>query len=374
MLIAATGDTHIDGRDPHATLDEQVEWLCWIADDAAAHGAELLLHGGDVYERTSTPEERAAAATVFSHWCSKMRLGVVVAKGNHDVPLDLDLLGRLRTSSPLFVCEEPARLHLEGVSVSVLPWPRRAWLAARMEANSRMDLSEAATAGLRAILAGFATGWRGDVPRVVLSHAELGAASLDSGQPVAARCDVALSEADLLATGADLVALAHIHKSQTLGGGRIRYPGSPRATAFGQDDDPKGYSLVEVRRGETPVIAHRLSPARPLVTVDAEWNGAQLSWDRAPTDIPPDAAVRLRYEVPEDVRQTAAANAEAFSRALGDRVKIDARVTTVHRVRSEQIRTARTLSDRLEAYWASRGDRPQRAEHIVTRLGELEAA
>lgn len=386
MIICHTGDTHIDGRDPHATLEEQCRWLKWIADDAAEHGAQLLLHGGDVYERASTPEEREVAAEVFSHWCERMPLGCVVARGNHDAPKDVEILGKLRTKAPLHVCEETSIIHLRGVSVAVLPWPRRAWLAALMGDVSRLELGEAALAGLRAVLAGFAGGWKNNVPRILLAHAELGAASLDSGQPVAARCDVPLSEVDLLATDADFAALAHIHKSQTLGGGAIRYPGSPRPTAFGQDDDPKGYSLVEVRRGEAPVITHRVSPARRLVTVQGgviaetgrlttEEDFDESTWWPGPER---DDAIRLQYSVSESRRVAVREQAEELKRLWlaegAHSVKIDEQVLTVHRVRSEAIREALTTAQRVEAWWSARGGRPARATQILSLLNDLEVA
>lgn len=388
MQFMHVADTHIDDRDPHATLEEQVRWLVAIGEDARKAGARVVLHGGDVYDRTSTPAERRAALEVFTAWSEFS--SVIVVKGNHDAPADLHFLGRLRTRHPVVVCEEPGLVRLPGgVEVACLPWPRRSWLAARLGAASRMDLGQASVAALRDILSGFATGWSAGATRVLLAHAELGGASLDNGQPVAARCDVALAESDLLATGADFVALGHIHKSQTLQG-RIRYPGSPRPTAFGQDDDPKGYSLVDVRRGEDPVIEHRLSSARRLITVEGEWFGQELN--NTGTDIvtlnqlvphgEPESvrgtAVRLVYEVPESDQRAAREQAERLrDRWLAEgahAVKLDPRVTTVHRVRSEEIREARSTRERVEAYWRARDARPDRGNTILDNIDGLETA
>lgn len=382
MLIAHTADSHLSASDPHATLEEQVQWLIWIGQDAARAGATVLLHGGDLYEAASTPAERQAAAEVLSCWAELMT--VLLVRGNHDRELDLHLLGRLRTRHGVHVLEQPGVVRLPGLDVACMPWPRRAQLAALTGATSRLELGQAAAAGLRAILDGFGAGWRTDAARVLLAHAEIGGALLDSGQPLVAHCDVPLSEVDLLATGADYIALGHIHRSQTLQG-RIRYPGSPRPTAFGQDDDPKGYSLVEVALDKAPpVITHRVSPARRLVTIEAVFDpeSGHLSLDGnapgAEPPVAPGADVRIVFGVREDNRARAAADAQRYEERLFEggvrSVKVDMRIATTHRVRSEEIRTARTTADRVRAWWTTRGGEPARAAHILSKLATLEAA
>lgn len=392
MRLALFADTHIDARDQHATLDEQVRWLQAMGRQAADAGAQVILHGGDVYDAESSPEEREAADAVLSAWTE--RAAVVIVRGNHDSRRDVQLLGRLRTRRPIYVLEEPGMVRFDGLDVACLPWPRRAVLAAAMGVTSKDELGQAAAARLRQIVSGFAADWRPGAARVVLAHAELGGASLDSGQPLVAHCDVALSEADLLATGADFVGVGHIHRSQTIAG-RIRYPGSPRATAFGQDDDPKGYSLVEVARGAEPRIEHRVGPARRLVTVEAAWYGEvtgafgesrerinhMLCGDgSSPNDLAVSgAAMRLVYHVEESERRAGAEAADRIKSAwiaAGARtVKLDPRIETVHRsVRCEAIREAKSTADRVRAYWTSRLQLPARADSILAKLGEIEGA
>ncbi len=380
MLIAHTGDSHLDERCPHASLEEQVRWLTWIGQDAAKAGAKALVHGGDLFERESTPAERRAAAEVITAWAELMP--VVIVRGNHDRPLDLHVLGRLRTRHPVVVQEEPGTVRLPGLDVACLPWPRRAWLAAMMGPVSREALGQAAADGLRSILQGFQVGWRPGVPRVLLAHVELGSAKDDAGQPMAAHCDVPLNDGDLLETGADYVALAHIHRSQTIAQ-RIRYPGSHRSTAYGQDDDPKGYSLVRLARGDKPEIEHHVSPARPLVTVRAlmrdgllvDLEGIPLI-DGGSVGAGDGASCRLVYEVSQSDRQRAAEQADAWRRMMtaAHSVKVEAQVVTVHRVRSEQIKAARTTAERMQAWWSARDQVPARSTQILEKLSTLEAA
>jgi exonuclease SbcD len=383
MLTAHLADTHITERpgEGQLTLDEQVESLQWIGRDAEEQGAELICHGGDVFDHLSTPTERNAAIAVFADWASRMP--VVVVYGNHDRPGDLDYLEALRTQHSITVFSTPGRYIASGATIACLPWPRKANLAGRLAAGQ--NVSAAAAEAMRAILQGFAVDFATSKDaRILLAHAELGGAQLDNGQPVAGRADIELAEADLAATGADAVLLGHIHKRQTIGD-RIHYAGSPRPTAFGQEG-PHGYTLIDVDRGRAPVRQFRQAPYRPMVTIEGEWipyttNGADLIdvniFDWSGADCEPGAAVRLQYTVSEDQRVAAGNEAERAKASLlangAHSVKIDAKVTPVHRVRSEEIREARTTADRIEAWWSSREQRPERAEVILDKLGEIES-
>lgn len=381
MIIAQCGDLHITDRrdDSRATLEEQVELLKWIGEDAAKAGARAMLCGGDVYDSASTPAERRAAVEVFTAWAERMP--VIVVRGNHDRPLDLHVLGRIRSRHQIRVLEQPEIVDVAGVTVACLPWPRKASLVAAMPDASGVEVNSVAGEALRMILQGFRVERaRTKGAMVILGHVELGGARLDNGQPIAGRCDVALHDGDLLDVGADAVMLSHIHLHQILGDGRIVYAGAPRPTRFGEEA-PKGYCLVDVERGEAPVIEHRRAPYRELVTFSVgPWSAdmAAAVAVRCIEDAGQGSAIRVQYEVDESQRRQDAEWADDLRACLLKRgahsVKLDPRVTTTHRVRSEEIRTARTVAERIRAYWSARGGEPARAEHIRSKLSTLEAA
>ena len=52
-------------------------------------------------------------------------------------------------------------------------------------------------------------------------------------------------------------------------------------------------------------------------------------------------------------------------------VKIDAKITVTDRVRCATITTAPTLAEQIEAEWEARDQRPERAEPILGKLGEI---
>ena len=97
-VVAVVADSHFD----EASRFEECQRLhAWIADDMAARGVDVVLHGGDLYERRSTPAERRAA----SDWLRVVadRCPVVIVRGNHDALGDLPLLAKLRTKHPIRV-------------------------------------------------------------------------------------------------------------------------------------------------------------------------------------------------------------------------------------------------------------------------------
>ena len=116
----ALADSHFSGR-PGGKLAECEAIHPEIADKAAAHGATLTVHAGDLAHAASTPDERAAEARVLTRLAA---FGpVVLVRGNHDTRRDLAIFRRLRTVHPILVAEEPSVFIVAGVAVACLPWP-----------------------------------------------------------------------------------------------------------------------------------------------------------------------------------------------------------------------------------------------------------
>jgi exonuclease SbcD len=380
VRIAHLADIHLTSRhnDAQETLDEQVERLLWIGDDAVKNGAEAILVAGDFFDRAhgSTPAERNAAIDVVVRWA--LRLPVVIVTGNHDAPGDLYFLAELSVDKSVRVFDRPNCIH-GACGIVCLPWPRKANLVAQMGRVDRNEIDNVARAAVQAILGGFRARFDGsNEPRILLAHAELGAAYGgthdydDPGQPMVGRCDIELSAGDLLDTGADAILLGHIHRHQVINE-RIVYAGSVRQTTFGEDAR-KGYCLIDVERGEHPVIEHRVAPGRKLVTVEAEYLVEGIMVDKTPDQIPADAIVRVSYDVSESERGAAAeALAQYANVALeGRAVKFNPRVKAPSRVRSKEMSVATSNTERLEAWWRSREVGPPRADEIKSKLTQLE--
>jgi DNA repair protein SbcD/Mre11 len=390
-LLCHVADLHITDRsgESGATLSEQVDICKWIGTDAASAGASVMLVAGDVFDRASTPAERNAAIEVFLAWSEMMP--VVVVRGNHDRPGELAFLGKLKSHFPIYVRERPDVIDVGDCTVACLPWPSKASVVEFYGTDSTTETANRAGAALAMLLHGFTAQFVKGRTSVLLAHAELHGASMDSGQPLGPEADLPLAAGDLIDTGADYIALGHIHRHQIIDG-RICYAGAVRQTNFGEDGR-KGYCLVDVQPGLKPHIEHRQGPGHSLVTLDYHWGlddmvevGSQalVNDDGTRIDNIDDAqdvassgdAIRIKYEVRSEDREAALAQAEkAKARwlALGMRsVKIDASTIATTRARSQEIRKAKTTADKMEALWSSNGGRPQRATEQIEKLNDIE--
>ncbi|MDD5719968.1 MAG: AAA family ATPase [Candidatus Krumholzibacteria bacterium] len=206
---------------------------------------------------------------------------------------------------------------------------------------------------------------------------------LSTGQTHIGR-EIELAEGDLLDTGADYIALGHIHKHQRLGGGKVVYAGSLNHRNFGEVED-KGYLLVGVEREQPPVIEFRPTPCRRMVLVEFDYSaeddpdGDEL-FIRGILNAADDAEVRCRMRYPEDQREAALA---CLDRAVADikragacSVTPDPVAVPVKRVRNAEIAQAQTPGDKFLCYCRDREIElaDDRRERLLARLADLAGA
>lgn len=385
MKVLASGDNHFD---EHRRFSECIKVHQFMVDTARAERVDLFLCAGDVYERASTPRERAAVAD----WLRAMAsvCPVVITRGNHDRMLDIDLMAKLESEHPIIV-ETGAGVHyVGGAAVLAMAWPERATLAAACAEMSPAELDLTAQDLLRNVMRGLdAQVADFDGPRIGLGHFMVDGSVTSVGQPMVGHSmNVGLSDLALL--GCPLVLMGHIHKPQawTYGGCEILYTGSPYRTTFGEVEEKSvvlaefhGPHLVDVRRIPTP--------CSPMFLAEDEWragpDGARdwlVGWGGLPDD-PADlrgAEVRLRYRVPADRRDEARAAAEPVRAGLLERgavhVKLDPQVIPTTKARAPEVAKARTIGDKLAALWAARGTTPDadRAKSLLNKVNKLDEA
>jgi DNA repair exonuclease SbcCD nuclease subunit len=392
--ILLISDTHISATSPRWPECQRV--LAWFA-DLAVREADLVIHCGDLYDRASTPVDRAFAAS----WLTRMAsvCPVIVVRGNHDVSRDLEILAALATEHPIHVAEEPCVIVEAGVVVQCLPWPRVAELAARTGATGA-DLDERARDALRDVLRGLAVEASSlregalrdcspDAPVILATHALITGAITSHGQPLVGG-ELALGLADLALSGADVVIAGHIHAPQEweYGGKRIAYCGSPFATAFGEHER-KTVIMLDVEDDGRVLLARRATPAQRMIDVDTAWTAGGwradgylatarlLGGDDAVREVDVRGhQVRLRYTVAAEHRE--AARAEAAKRRDGwlaagaERVVVEPEVLVASTARAPEIARATTVREQVEAMWTARSDRPADADGVLSALAEIE--
>lgn len=389
MKIAIVGDSHADSQ---GDLGDHNNVMQFVVRDAEEQGCTALIHTGDVFERRSTSEERASVAAWVQ--MAAERMDVIIVRGNHDDPLDIELLGQLQHPDvfTLLAFTQPGTVQLDGCVVRVMPWPQRGGLLA--QSSSRGEAEETAHTALRNILHEWGNQrgdeTNGELPHIFAGHCSLRGSRLGENQPPLVGADFELGSDDLDLARCDFYALGHIHlgqvhESPAMGRGegrRIVYPGSPRRCNYGEPDD-KRYLIYDTKTGE---LTPRETPARAMALVEASFDaelGALSCYPRedgsSPRhDIPKGAKVRIRYETTPEHRELAQQAAAELKKRLLDEgaheVKLEAEIEVETRARAPQVATQPTTAGKLAAYWEANTEPPSDADRVqlMQRLELLE--
>lgn len=384
LKVALLGDTHADAS---SRFDEHNRIMFWIAEDAVKRGCELMLHSGDLYERKSTSVEREAVLD----WarCVANAMPLVVVAGNHDDPLDIELLNRIAGVQAILGATRPEAIPLRGnlpvgqlhVVVQCFPWPRKGGLLAAAGDATHEQTDEDAVHALGAVLR-HREQVHPDIPRIFLGHVNMKGSKTTHSQPPLVGTDLELSLDDLAQAECDLYALGHIHLEQQweINGVPVVYPGAPRHCNWGELER-KGYTVATFEGSKLVDLEFVETPCTRMVSLDYEWRGERFEQVTDGDYI--NAEVRLRYTVPVDQRGPAKKLAKKIAAMMtaGDSgalsVKIEERVIVQARARAPEVAKAVTVLDKLTSYWDSQkeaGPKPEARARMINQLGELEVA
>jgi exonuclease SbcD len=276
QLDPATG---LNGRvmDFLRRLDEVIDY-------ALAHEVDLVLFAGDAY-RTRDPN-----STYRREFVRRIKrladagIPLVLLVGNHDLPAQerrassIEVFRTLDVPQVLVACHD--RLHRlttrqgDEIQVATVPYPIRQRLLAHKEHKlktiAELDelMQQLVTENIRALAACVDT----SLPAVLLGHFSVSEAKLGSERTVMLGHDVVVLKSILADPIWDYVALGHIHRHQELNRGQhppIVYCGSLERIDFGEEKEPKGFVVANVRRGHAEWTFHPVA-ARPFVTIRAD--------------------------------------------------------------------------------------------------------
>ena len=270
-----TADWHL-GRLFHARslLEDQAHILGQFVELVKAERPDAVLIAGDVYDRAVPPPEAVALLDdVLGRIVVDAGVPVVMIAGNHDSAQRLEFGARLMRAQGLHVAgrtlAEAASVTLQDahgeVRVYALPYAEPAVVRDAMGAD--LPSHEAA---LRAQLDAIRAVHPPGVRAVVVGHAfVVGGAASESERPLSVGGSGAVA-ADLFA-GFDLVALGHLHRPQTLGGGRIHYAGSLLKYSLSECAHGKSVSRIELDGdGTVSITPVPLQPLRDVRVVEGE--------------------------------------------------------------------------------------------------------
>lgn len=383
MRVAIVSDQHFDVAN---RFEETVRVHQWIAEDIAQRGVDLILLGGDLFERKSVPADRNAAG----EWLLSLShtAPVVGVYGNHEEPNDLEVFNHL--DGPHFVrfYDRPAVHVARGIAIGLLPWPKKAQLHAWLGGSSSVeDSGRIAGEMLRDVIRGLGAELAAhDGPRVLLAHAMIDGAKTDHDQPVIG-ADMALSLAEIALAGAHFVALGHVHALQEfeVDGAPVVYPGAATHRNFGEPGPGKGYVIAEFDEAGLVGWDRVEAPCTPMVLLDFEWDPvAQNFAGRDARRLErmegmTGADVRFRYRVDWDHQEAALTEAckwiDKLCQVVAD-AKVDPVVKPKSAARAPGVAKAETLPAKLDAFWDARGELPNPAdrERLKARVAEIEDA
>jgi DNA repair protein SbcD/Mre11 len=277
VRLLHTADSHIGadlpvrgtGRQPRRGNDF-VESFRLVLSRARAYEADLVIHAGDLFNR-SEPRAGAVAAATEPLWqLAESGIPVVIVPGNHERS---SLPGLLLLSHPnIHVVQQPCAVVLEsnGMRVAIVgvPCVRRAaagqFGAVVQEVGWDTNQAEINILAAHQIFEGTRCGPSNYCFR--------------TGEDVVPR--------EAIPPGFDYIAAGHIHRHQTLGGVTedsppIVYSGSPDRITFAEIGEPKGCVVVDFADGrvEHRFIEHDVRPTQ-VVPFDVSGLSGKAVGDR----------------------------------------------------------------------------------------------
>ncbi|WP_135470987.1 exonuclease SbcCD subunit D [Crenalkalicoccus roseus] len=269
MRFLHTADWHLGRSLNGASLleDQEALFLGPFLEILRDTRPDAVLLAGDVFDRAVPPAEAVALLDdILREVVLGLSTPVVLIPGNHDEPRRLAFGAPLLRAAGLHVVDSAqgeairfADAHGE-VAVLAAGYASPLLLATLFAPEAVADHDAGFGCVCRHLRGLCPPGARS----VVVAHAFVaGGEGCESERQLAVGGAKAVCPTRF--AGFHYVALGHLHRPQTLGGGRIRYSGSPLAYSFSEAGQTKSVTLVELDgAGMVHAEAIPLSPRRTL--------------------------------------------------------------------------------------------------------------
>ena len=371
------GDLHLGPGPKNAdrlrALDAIIEAGC------ALPNLSGWLWPGDLNHGRMTIDDRNALAQRIVKMANAAE--VVIVRGNHDMPGDLDIFARLHALYPVRVVTTAEIISvglLHGgtrARIACLPYPDKATLVAA--GVTRDDLIPAAAGALADIFDAFAdelqAAARAGEISIFLGHINVAGAITSAGQPNIGR-ELELDASLLARLGHCYKGLNHIHKAQTIHG--ASYAGSVCRLDWGEVEQ-KSWNEIVYRAGGYDVVVHPID-VPPMVHVEGEYSrelgfrwhvvggcdDASITFAFSGCEV----RVRVRFKASERSVVDEARVREPFRNAM--RLAVELIAVPDRDLRAPEVAAARTLRDKLRA-WADTAGTPL-SDSVLDKLARLE--
>ncbi len=255
---------------------------------ALEEGIDLAVFAGDAY-KTRDPRQTDQREFAFCiRELTDRGIPVVMLVGNHDMPVmrgranAIEIYRTLGVTNVTIISRPEIHISQTNagpVRIAGMPYLMKGVMMAR-EAfqglsldESRLKVEEQYSIYLQD-LADQIKEADDDIPTILMGHFWASGAKLssrDQGAIDRHEAQVAISSLNIPAF--DYVALGHIHKHQDLNKNsqpHIVYCGSPDRIDFGEKGEPKGFCLVDLKKGETEFRFVEVTTGRPMIEIQVD--------------------------------------------------------------------------------------------------------
>lgn len=243
-------------------LEDFLKALDQVIDYALENRVDLVLFCGDAYKsREPTQTQQREFARRLNRLVTS-DIPIFLLTGNHDLP---NAIGRATATEifdtlairNVYVSSHPEirRIPTKNGAIQIisLPWLRHSVLLSREEAKNlnfeqiNQRLQEILTSIITANVAKLEPG----LPSILAAHVWVTGASPGSEGSMTIGQEHTLLLSNVTHPTLDYVALGHIHKHQVLHDSPpVVYSGSLERLDFGDEDDEKGFYLIEIEPAE----------------------------------------------------------------------------------------------------------------------------
>ena len=372
-------------------LEDFVDALRRCIDRAIAEPVDLVLFGGDAFpDATPPPYVQEAFAAQFRRLATA-GIATVLLVGNHDQHSQgrggASLCIYRTLGVPGFVVGDKIATHCietpnGPVQVVTLPWLTHATLLARPETEglSLGEIERLLVERLQPILEAEIRRRDRNAPTILLGHLMAERASLGAERFLAVGKGFGVPLSLLVRPEFAYVALGHVHKHQNLNPSNdppVVYPGSIERVDFSEENEEKGYVLVELD-GDRAAWEFCPLETRPFRTITVDVStiaNAQQAILQAIANTDLDGAIaRLHYKIRAE--QLDAIDTAALQKALSPAHSYTIRpelASQLARPRVPELKASNSLDPiaALEAYLGSREDLQDLASEMIEAAQKL---
>jgi exonuclease SbcD len=289
-----------------------------VVEHALHNNVDLVLFCGDAYKsrEPSQTHQREFARRIWE--MASAGIHVLLLTGNHDVPsaigraTTMEIFGTLEIDN-VTVANRAGTYRLETkagpIQVVALPWARRNALISREETkNLTLDqINERIEGILTEQLDREIAALDRELPAVLAAHIYVSSATFGSERSMIMGNDYMLLQSNVARPEFDYVALGHIHKKQVLSENPpMVYPGSLQRIDFSEEQDEKGFFVVDIGRNRQVDFRFQPVRSRPFLTIDVNIDPQESDPTKkvlqaiSSHDIT-DSVVRVKVSIPENL-------------------------------------------------------------------------